>query len=307
MFMRKKNLDKFNDPLYNLDEVDLVGVMLFDVFSQNGQIRPADEAVVSLENLEYTYGFGVYETMKIRQGVLYFSELHVDRLLNSARIIGLQHVFTQSSIHQSLLEFAEYLQSREPELSCNLKILLIGATEPQKATLSILPLAPLFPDRRLYKQGVITGTVEYERWRPQAKSLNMLPSYVYYTQGKQKGWYDTLLVNHRGEITEGTRTNFYAIQGTTVFTPPAEEVLQGVTYLTLKRVMQTNGLDLVERPISRNSLSEFEGAFLTSTSTKIVPVKQVDGFVYSQISPEIKRLMKLYDQFLAESGGRFEG
>lgn len=280
--------------------------MLYDFFSQNGEILPADRAVVSLENLEYTYGFGVYETMKIRKGILYFSELHVDRLLNSAKIINLDHPFSSDFIQKSLSDFTDYLRKQEPELSCNLKILLVGGDKPDNTTLSILPLAPLFPDRSLYKKGVVVGTVEYERWQPQAKSLNMLPSYVYYTQGKQQGWYDTLLVNRRNEITEGTRTNFYTIRGQTIFTPPAGEVLQGVTYLTLRRVLSDSGYELVERSIGLDSLAQFDGAFLTSTSTKIVPIRQIDDFVYPEINVEIKSLMKLYDKFLERGEGRFE-
>jgi branched-chain amino acid aminotransferase len=169
--------------------------------------------------------------------------------------------------------------------------------------LYILPLSPLFPDRRLYKKGAVVGTVEYERWKPQAKTLNMLASYYYYTQGKKQGWYDTLLVNRQGEVTEGTRTNFYTLQGNTIFTPPAEQVLEGVTYLTMLSVAKQNGYKVVHQPLPLASLNQYDMAFLTSTSTKIVPLRQINELVYPTIPESLKRLMKLYDEFLEDCGG----
>lgn len=279
--------------------------MLFNTFSRNGKILPTSDANISLENLEYTYGFGVYETMKIRRGILYFSSQHIDRLLNSAKIINLEHLWKYSQIDQYLQTLTTYLNNFEPNLSGNLKILLIGANNPADAQLFILPLNPFYPDRSLYKNGAFVGTVEYERWKPQAKTLNMLPSYIYYTQGKKNGWYDTLLVNKQQEITEGTRTNFFAIKNKTIFTPPSTQILQGVTHQTVLYTAKNNGYKIVEQPIPVNSIQDYDGAFLTSTSSKIIPIKQIDDYQFKEKSSEIQYLIELYNDFLDMSEGIF--
>ena len=48
-------------------------------FSRNGQLLPISSALISVENISYQYGFGVYETIKIRNKTLYFLQQHVER------------------------------------------------------------------------------------------------------------------------------------------------------------------------------------------------------------------------------------
>lgn len=47
-------------------------------------------------------------------------------------------------------------------------------------------------------------------------------------------------------------------------------------------------------------MADYDGAFLTSTSTKIIPIKQIDDYIYSEIPENLKKLMKIYDDFLDE-------
>lgn len=274
--------------------------MQFSYFSKNGQILPIDEAVMPLFNIEFSYGFGVYENIKVRNGTVYFVKQHINRLQKSTEIIGLSHSFTHDEITKYLQELLEKLELTT-DGSCNIKMLLIGGREPQ---LFIIALAPLFPDRKLYSEGVKTITVEYERFLPQAKTLNMLPSYLFYKQAKEADCYDSLLVSNTGTIVEGTRTNFFVIKGRELFTPPAEVVLEGVTRQTVIHVAKQNGFTLHEVAIPLAQIIDYDGAFLTSTSSKIVPIRQIDEQVL-QIPESLRKLIKAYDAFLDESNGIF--
>jgi branched-subunit amino acid aminotransferase/4-amino-4-deoxychorismate lyase len=263
----------------------------FQFFSKDGQILPIEQAVIPLSNIEYSYGFGVYETLKVRHGHLYFVDQHVERLFRSAEIIDLKHPFTKEQVKQYIQELVTKLETD----ACNIKMLLIGGREPQ---LFIQALAPLFPDRKLYSNGAKTITVHYERLYPNAKTLNMFPSYMAYRKAKEAECYDALLVNKSGNIIEGTRTNFFAIKVNELHTPPLEEVLEGVTRQTVIEVAKKNGFKLVEGDIPLSKISDYDGAFLTSTSTKIIPINQIDDFIFPEIPGALKELMKLYDKFL---------
>jgi branched-subunit amino acid aminotransferase/4-amino-4-deoxychorismate lyase len=275
--------------------------MPFSYFSLNGEIRPLQEAKIELSNLEYAYGFGVYESMKIRKERLYFLKQHIERLLKSAEIIELNHTFSEEGLKNWVEEFSEAIKKQD----CNLKIMLIGNPKPEAVKLYIIPLNPLFPDRKLYKKGARLTSFEYERWKPGAKSLNMLPSYYYYTKAKKEGCYDCLFVNQNQEILEGSRTNFFAIKEKTLYSPPLDKILEGVTFQTVTHVAKQNGFDLTHQTIPLSTLNQYDGAFLTSTSSKIIPITEIDDFHYSEISPEIKELMKKYDHFLDYSNGVF--
>jgi branched-chain amino acid aminotransferase len=119
-----------------------------------------------------------------------------------------------------------------------------------------------------------------------------------YTKAQKHGHYDALLLDDEDTILEGTRTNFFAIKDSLVITPPGETVLDGVTRQTVLAVAKRNNFIVREEKISLQNLSEFDGAFLTSTSSKILPLIQIDDFTFSAIPQKLKELMKFYDVFL---------
>ena len=270
--------------------------MEFSYFSQNGELRPLSDASVSLSNIEYQYGFGVYETIRVVNGVPYFTDEHTVRLIESARIIGLIHPFTTQGVEKSIAE----LVSKTGSGTYNLKVLLIGGAMP---ILSILPLNPHFPDKKLYRDGVACRTYEYERAFPHAKTLNMLQSYLAYGEAKKAGAYDALLIDRSGSITEGTRTNFFCIQGKVLVSPPEEKVLLGVTRKIVLRVAAAQGFEVIEKDIRLEDLSAYEGAFLTSTSSGIMPIASVGDFKFPAQPVALKELMSAFDAYIAGCGG----
>jgi branched-chain amino acid aminotransferase len=271
----------------------------FQFFSTNGEILPIELAIVPISNIEYSYGFGVYETLKVRKGIVYFVKQHVERLFHSAKVIDLSHSFAKKEIEKYIHELLVKLQVD----ACNIKMLLIGGRDPQ---LFIIPLAPLFPDRKLYSQGAATITVSYERIFPNAKTLNMLPSYIAYKKAKEKNCYDALLISQKGTILEGTRSNFFTIKNNVLYTPPVEEVLEGVTRQTVIATAKKTGFVIKEVAIPLLQIANYDGAFLTSTSSKIIPITRIDEHRF-EIPKSLKELMKAYDDFLQTSNGKFTG
>lgn len=275
--------------------------MIFTHFSKNGELLPFSEAVVSVLDVHFQYGFGVYETLRVRKSTVYFVDMHARRLLESARIIGLQHPYTEEQI----VTFINQVSQKNNLESANIKMLLIGGKTAEESTLSIFPIQPLYPDRKLYKHGGTVETVHYERFLPNAKTLNMLPSYLFFTKVRKNGHYDALLLGRDNTIYEGTRTNFFVIKGSMIITPPKEFVLDGVIRQTLIATAQVNGYTVKEEKIRLSSLKEFDCAFLTSTSTKILPLRQIDDFVYPEIPTKLRALMEIYDAFIENSKGIF--
>lgn len=276
--------------------------MEINFFSKNGEILPVSQAFIPLSNIAYQYGFGVYETIKLRNRILYFIKQHIERLFLSAKLLELEHPFTKELVE----EWIEELISENYVESCNIKIILLGGKTAQDAELFILLLNPLYPDRKLYSQGAKVQSVFYERFLPHAKSLNMLQSYLAFTKAQRNGCYDALLLDKNNNILEGTRTNFFIIKDKTLITAPKEMVLEGVTRQVVFTVAQKNGYSVKEASIPITSLSDYDGTFLTSTSSNIMPLNQVDDYKFTQISENLKEFMRQYDAFLVSSKGILE-
>ena len=236
--------------------------MPFPVFSRNGEILPMEQAMIPLSNIEYGYGFGVYENIRVVKGRALFIDDHIERLLASCRAINLEHMLSAATISQWIAALIGKIQSD----AFNLKMLLIGAADPKNASLSIIPLAPKFPDKKLYAKGATAITVNYERQFPQAKTLNMLGSYLAYRSARNADAYDALLIDRNGCISEGTRTNFLVFRGRTIIVPPLKDILLGVTLKHVLSVATEAGFSIVHEPIPLASLPSIDGACITSTS-----------------------------------------
>lgn len=274
--------------------------MHYQFFSKNGQVLPIEQAVVSVDNIAYAYGFGVYETIRVNKGIIYFTEEHLERLQQSALAVGIEHSFKNTFIAAAINELVKTNQAE----TCNLKILLVGGATTDQAELYILCLNPLFPDRKLYAHGAKMITYNAERPFPHAKSLNMLQSYIAYKKAKKSDAYDALLVDRLGNITEGTRTNFFAMKGTAIVSPPEDTILLGVMRKVVLKVASQNNFDVQYAAIPLADLDQFDAAFVTSTSSKIMPIKSIDNHAFADVSSELRRLMSQTQEFLVNCKGQ---
>ncbi len=288
--------------------------MEFQYYSHNLQVQPIEAATVSLFDVNYAYGYGVYETLRARRGVICFPDQHCARLMDSAAIVGIGHPYTPAQVGTAIAELAERNKIRD----ANIKVMLVGDSRARAGAgepdLYILPLNPLFPNRSLYKHGAGVITYPGERHFPHAKTLDMLMSAVAFRQARAAGVYDALLVNRRGEVTEGTRTNLFVIDedGGGVVTPPARDTLAGVTKTGVLRCIRALGIPVREQPLGAAELARWAGMFLTSTSSKIMPITAVHHSpeggtaggsedVITYTIPEITRnLMRAFDAYINE-------
>lgn len=257
------------------------------------RLIPIEEAVVAVDDLDFSYGYGVYETLKVRHRILYFPSLHEERLLHSARVIGIQHPYERGDITQGIQELVRANRTEH----ANIKVLLIGGDTADRARLYIMTLNPLFPDRKDYKQGAEAIIYPGERVFPEAKTLNMLVSTLAFREARKEGAYDAVLKNQEGSLTEGTRTNLFYIKGEVVYTPPRQQVLEGVTRITLLEALGEKGIPVQERPLHESEIPDHSGFFLTSTSTKVMPLRKLGPYSLT-IPPLLREIMKLYDAYL---------
>jgi branched-subunit amino acid aminotransferase/4-amino-4-deoxychorismate lyase len=140
-----------------------------------------------------------------------------------------------------------------------------------------------------------------ERFMPKAKTLNMLESYIAYRKAKNAGAYDALFINREGHAIEGTRTNLFGLRGKTIISPPSERFLDGVTRKHVLEVAQKNGFDYLERLFTVEELLKMDAAFITSTSSNIMPIASIDGKNFKEPVPaNLARLMQQFDEFLED-------
>jgi len=262
--------------------------MLGPYFVHNFKLEPVDEAKVSLDDVNFTYGYGIYETLKVRKGLVYFADFHGNRLLKSAECLGFVLDFNLETFVQAL----ETLIQANSLKDANLKVLCIMKNQvpawgadvdsagplKQDYDLYILALNPLFPKRKDYKTGSHALLFCGERLFPQAKSLNMLLSTLAYHEARNIGAYDALLVDSCGIIREGTRTNLLYTDGKTLFFSPEKLILEGITQKTIMECCKQKNYPTEIRALELEDLKSpgfIKGLCLSSTSSKIMPLSSI--------------------------------
>jgi len=270
----------------------------------NGRYVPHAQAQVHIEDRGYQFADGVYEVILIHDGRLIDEGPHLDRLghsLNELRIpwpmarLALQLVLRELIARNGVALGTVYLQvtrgtaSRDHKFPAHATPSLVATTKRQKLT----PAAML-------AGGVAVITQPDIRWRRcDIKSVSLLPNVLGKQAAAEAGAFEAWLVDDDGCITEGTSTNAWIVTraGRLVTRNLSAAILSGITRLSLLEFAQSQGIAFEERRFSVEEAKAAAEAFLTSTSSLVLPVTRIDGQAIGDGKPGALT-MKLRDGYL---------
>ena len=140
---------------------------------------------------------------------------------------------------------------------------------------------------------------QYDALPPQVKSLNFLNNILAKMEAKTAGAHEALMLNHRGDITEGTTSNVFVVQEGRLRTPSVESgILDGITRELVLQLASELGVPSEETRLTVEDLMRAEECFLTNTTQEVLPVTRVDGRMIGDGRPgEITR--RLHASFRA--------
>lgn len=126
--------------------------------------------------------------------------------------------------------------------------------------------------------GVAVVAVDDLRWqRCDLKTTGLLPNVLAKQHAHEAGAFECWMVRE-GVVTEGSSSNAWIVRNGSVHTHPlCEHVLGGITREVILELADANGIEIVERCFSLSEVRTAEEAFLTSTSSFVVPVVKFDG------------------------------
>lgn len=188
----------------------------------NGRLFDEHEAVISVLDHGFLYGEGIYETLRTYDSRLFLYERHMRRLRNSARMIELGIPFTDEELAWNIRETvdATQLEGKEAyvrvlvtrgvgDLSYDLK------ATPQPSWVIIVKRL-VEPSSEIYKCGCKVALVDVVRNHPKAvnpliKSNNLMNQALAAQQAFQRGMFDGVMRNYRGELTECATSNLFIV------------------------------------------------------------------------------------------------
>ena len=257
----------------------------------NGKLVPAKEAVVSVLDHGFLYGDGIYETMRVYDGVTFMLDEHLRRLYRSASLIGLTIPLDADSLKRSVYEtlIANSLRNAVVRLTISRGYGPIGL-DPDlcpKPTVVIITQEMKDYPKSFYEKGISLIIPETKRnfreaINPEIKSLNFLNNILAKIEAKKRGAYDAIMLNVYGKLSEGTISNVFFYKNGILCTPSLEcGILDGITRSIVITIAKRDGLKVKEAEFIKEDLYLSEEVFITSTTLEVMPVSKVDDQKYA--------------------------
>jgi D-alanine transaminase len=277
----------------------------------DGSYRPHRDAAVHIEDRGYQFADGVYEVIAVRGGKLLDEPLHLNRLRRSLAELRIEGALADGPLGVVLREVVR----RNGVVDGIVYLQITRGISPRdhafpKAARPIVVVTSRRsrpPNPKLYEDGVAVITIPDIRWqRCDIKSVSLLPNVLGKQQAREAGAYEAWQVDSLGRVTEGTSTNAWIVTGdnqvVTRFLDHA--ILSGVTRLALIEIIRREGYQFVERAFTVAEAKFAREAFLTSTTSDVLPVVSIDGDTVAdgKPGPLTRKLRAAYDAHAVAAG-----
>lgn len=242
-----------------------------DYIIRDGEVCPVAELDALMAKADRKE---VYEVLRIKGGIPVFPQEHYERFVHSFKLIGRQCLVTEEEFCAQIEELVRLCEVDDQ----NVRIEQYVDEEDGKEHIYMYLIPTHYPTAENYRDGVTVGYLHGERNNPQAKISDVA------LRGRadqaliDSGFFEVMLVNHNGEITEGSRTNFFFIKDDTVYASPSDTILPGITRLMVLKILEEHHVPYVEQTVRADCLDQFDAAFLTATSPNVLPVARAAGF-----------------------------
>ena len=244
----------------------------------NGEVLDEERARVSPFDHGLLVGDGVFETLRVYEGVPFAWRRHYERLVQSASALGLT---TPDST--ALRDAADAVLAANGLSDGRLRVTVTGGP------------APLGSERGEAPPTVLVAASEPRLWPP-TEAVVMVPwtrnergataglktiSYAENVRAlafaHERGASEAIFCNTRDDLCEATGSNVFLVQHGSLSTPAADSgCLLGVTRALVIELCAEEGMPCVERAVRPDELCAADEAFLTSSTREVQPVSRAN-------------------------------
>ncbi|MGX9354964.1 D-amino-acid transaminase [Roseobacteraceae bacterium S113] len=271
----------------------------------NGEYLPEEEAKISIFDRGFLMADGVYEVTSVLGGKLIDFDGHAVRLERSLNELDMASPVTKDAlleIHRKLVadngidEGMVYLQITRGAPG-DRDFAFPDPAETPSTIVLFTQNKPGLAASPAAKKGMKVITIDDERWgRRDIKTVQLLYPSMGKMMAKAAGADDAWMVQD-GFVTEGTSNNAYIVKGNTIITRAlSNDILHGITRAAVLRFANEAQMKVEERNFTVEEAQEADEAFITSASTFVMPVVEIDGQTLGDGTPGsvAPRLREIY-------------
>ncbi len=280
--------------------------MIHRFIFHNEALVPVEKARWSPGQAGLICGWGLFTTARIMQGEAFAYERHWRRLEKDAALTRLPMPYTSAKVRVHL---QEVMRANKVQTGCARIYLVWNSSGYWKSdekfpdvdlviTTADLPHYPEEMRLTIREQGRHAAS-------PLAgvKTISWLNSVWAAGEAQRAGFDEVVLLNERGEVSECTAANIFAVKNGKVLTPPLSSgCLEGVTRGVLLEIAADAGTSVAEQTLRTEDLYDADEVFVTSTNRNVIGVKEIAGRVIGVgvAGPLTKKLDDIFEAYVKE-------
>ena len=256
----------------------------------DGKFVEFEKANVHVLTHSLQYGSGIFEGMRAYETAdgpaIFRLDDHVNRLLNSAKIYGMDLGFSKEQLRDAAISTVR----RNRLAECYIRPFSfyndarIGVNPIGRKISTIIAAIPFGNYFQNKGKGISCKISSWHRINsqilpPQAKaSGNYLNSVLASLEAKNAGADEAIMLSGNGYVAEGSGENIFLVEGNVLVTPSAEsDILLGITRDSIIKLAKSMGMEVEERKVHREELYTSDEVFFTGTAAEITPIIRIDS------------------------------
>ena len=254
------------------------------------------------------YGSCVFEGLRVYDGKIFKLEEHTDRFFYSAKRMDIKIPYSKDEINQATKKIVSVQNVQNgyirPFAWRGSEMMAVSAQNTKiHVAIATWEWGTYF-DPKLKLEGIKLNISKWRRpapntipWDTKASGLYMICTLSKH-EAERQGYSDSLMLDHEGNIAEATGANiFFKDKNGDLHTPIPDSFLDGITRRTVIEIAKSKNINVNERKISPDELSNFVGCFLTGTAAEITPVSKISNHEY-KVCNVILDLSESYDKLV---------
>ena len=257
----------------------------------DGEWFDRDNGKVSVYDHGLLYGDGLFEGIRVYNGVVFRIDEHIDRLFEGAGVILLEVPLNRGGIKEMLLEGVRRFTEQTGLSDGYIRLIATRGSgdlgiDPGKCArgtvIAIFDTIELYSNES-YAKGIsiitaATRRLESSVFDPRVKSLNYLNNILAKLEARQAGCIEAVMLNHDGYVTECTADNIFIVCRGVLKTPaPYLGLLNGITRQAVLDLAEEIKTASEEALLTRFDLYTADECFLTGSGAELMPVVSIDG------------------------------
>ena len=272
----------------------------------DGKYLNYEDSKIHINDRGYHFGDAVYEVIVFNKNIFYDFDGHIQRLFKSLTSLEIKFSLSSSSLKIIINNLIRLNKANIGSIYIQVSR---GVAERNHSFhgLNIKPILTIIVSKKSNIENNLNGvkaiTLNDNRWsRPDIKTTQLLPNVLAKTLANKNNAYESIFIDDEGFVTEGSSSNIWVLnkENQLITRNLDGKILSGITRNSISLFAKKNNIAVIEKKFTQIELYNAKEVFLTSASSFIMPIVQIDDQNINQglvgnISLELRKLY--FDNF----------